>query len=215
MRYLCLRVAEDVFSPSPAITRGAVLNMRLLGDGTSLELDYVEGDIDELVAELEDGTDCLQYEVCDRSGRQCYVYIHGRPNEQMRRLYELLGTYSLLIDLPIRFGGGSDVTVRIVGYEQGLSDAYQAFPEEIRAQTTIEQVGTYLPDTPELFAQLTARQREVIEAAVAVGYYATPRTGTATDVAERVGCARSTAAEHLRNSEARLMTTLSAASQAK
>lgn len=213
MRYLRLTLAEDAFPPSPAITRGAVLNMRLLRDGTSLELDYVEGDIDALIAELEDDPDCLQYEVSDRDGQQCYVYIHGRPEEQLRHLYELLGTYSLLIDLPIRFGGGADVTVRIVGYEQGLSDAYQAFPEEIRAHMTIEQVGTYLPDTPELYSLLTPRQHEVIEAAVAVGYYATPRTATATDVAERVGCARSTAAEHLRNSETRLMTALFSAAQ--
>jgi predicted DNA binding protein len=213
MRYLRLTLAGGVFSPSPAITRGAVLNMRLLRDGTSLELDYIEGDIDALITELDDDPDCVQYEVCDRDGRQCYVYIHGRPEEQIRRLYELFGAYSLLIDLPIRFGGGTDVTVRIVGYEQGLYDAYQAFPEEIRAHMTIEQVGTYLPDTPEMHTILTPRQREVIEAAVAVGYYATPRTATATDVAERVGCARSTAAEHLRNSEARLMTALSSASQ--
>ncbi|ELY99251.1 DNA binding protein [Natrialba asiatica DSM 12278] len=189
--------------------------MRVFRDGTSLELDYVDGDIDELVAELEDGPDYVQYEVCERDGRQGYVYIRGRPDEHLCRLYELLGTHSLLIDLPIRFGGGSDVTVRIVGYERGLSDAYQAFPEEIRAQTTIEQVGTYIPDAPEMQTLLTPRQREVIEAAVAVGYYATPRTATAIDVAERVGCARSTASEHLRNSEARLMTAVSASSQAE
>jgi predicted DNA binding protein len=212
MRYLRLTVAENVISPSPAVTRGAVLKMRLLHDGTILELHRAEGDVNAIITELEDNPDCLWHEICDRDERQCYVYIHCRPDDQLRRLHALLDMHTLMLDLPIRFEAGSGVTVRIIGNDRRLYRAFQALPEAIRTNTTIEQTGTYVPETSEMRAVLTGRQLEVLEAGVAVGYYATPRTATATDVAERVGCARSTASEHLRNIETRLARTLSSAS---
>jgi predicted DNA binding protein len=215
MRYLRLTVTDDVISPSPAVIRGAVLNMRQLRDGTILELYRVEGDVDALATECEENPDCLQYEICDVDERQCYVSLHCRPDEQMRDLYALLDTYTLMIDLPIRFEAGTGVTVRLIGDEAMLQQAFQALPEAVRTNTTIEQFGEYVPETPEIRTVLTDRQLEVLEAGVSVGYYATPRCATATDVAERVGCARSTVSEHLRNIEARLVMALSSASQMK
>jgi hypothetical protein len=49
------------------------------------------------------------------------------------------------------------------------------------------------------------RQREAITAASEVGYYDVPRTGSVAEVADRLGCAKSTASNHLRKAEARLV----------
>jgi predicted DNA binding protein len=52
---------------------------------------------------------------------------------------------------------------------------------------------------------LTDRQREAVRAAVEAGYYAVPREASLADVAEAIGCAESTASEHLRRAEAAVM----------
>lgn len=215
MRSLRLTVSEDDLSPSPAVTRGAILNMRLLPDGTMVELYRAEGDVDALITELDGDPSCLQYEICGRNERECYLYNHCRPDEQLRHLHSILDRHALMVDLPIRIETGVGVTIRIVGPETQLYDAFHAFPETIRANMTIENIGSYVPETPEIRSVLTNRQLEVIEAAIAVGYYATPRTATAADVAERIGCARSTASEHLRNGEARLIMVLPTGSQTR
>ncbi len=49
------------------------------------------------------------------------------------------------------------------------------------------------------------RQRAAVRAAVDLGYYDQPRRATHGDVAERLGCAASTASEYLRKAEAKLV----------
>lgn len=52
---------------------------------------------------------------------------------------------------------------------------------------------------------LTDRQREVLLAAVDSGYYVTPRECTLTELADRLGTAKSTLSETLRRAEARVV----------
>ncbi|WP_254525038.1 helix-turn-helix domain-containing protein [Natrinema caseinilyticum] len=53
--------------------------------------------------------------------------------------------------------------------------------------------------------RLTARQREILEAAHEMGYFDYPKGANATDVAERLGVARSTFTEHLAAAQTKLM----------
>ncbi|MFB6270785.1 MAG: helix-turn-helix domain-containing protein, partial [Halobacterium sp.] len=48
-------------------------------------------------------------------------------------------------------------------------------------------------------------QREAVEAALELGYYDDPRAATQADVADRLDCAASTAGDHLRKAEAKLV----------
>lgn len=60
--------------------------------------------------------------------------------------------------------------------------------------------------TPEVSgATLSDRQREAVEAGLALGYYEVPREASHEDVAEAIDCAPSTAAEHRRKAEAKLL----------
>jgi predicted DNA binding protein len=52
---------------------------------------------------------------------------------------------------------------------------------------------------------MTDRQREALAAAVSVGYYDRPRSGSLADVARELHCARSTAGELVRKGEASLV----------
>mgnify|MGYP002276742734 CR=1 FL=1 len=54
-------------------------------------------------------------------------------------------------------------------------------------------------------ARLTDRQREAVEAGLDLGYYDVPRTTDHEAVADALGCAPSTAAEHLRKAESKLL----------
>lgn len=63
-----------------------------------------------------------------------------------------------------------------------------------------------MADTPEVTgAMLTAHQREAVEAALALGYYDIPRESSQEDIAAAIDCAPSTAAEHLRKAEGKLV----------
>ncbi|MFC6975764.1 helix-turn-helix domain-containing protein [Halomicroarcula sp. GCM10025709] len=53
--------------------------------------------------------------------------------------------------------------------------------------------------------RLSDRQREAVEAALSLGYYDIPRTATHEAVADALDCAPSTAAEHLRKAESRVL----------
>ncbi|ELZ27722.1 DNA binding protein [Halosimplex carlsbadense 2-9-1] len=55
-------------------------------------------------------------------------------------------------------------------------------------------------------AGVTDRQREALEAAVAVGYYDVDRSGSVADVAAELDCAPSTAGELLRRAESAVLT---------
>lgn len=208
MRFLRVTLGPGLISPSPAVTRGEVLNVQYVSDGTILELYSIKGDLERILDQMENSANTLQYEHLGTEAGTHYLFHHGHPSEEISALIGLLEEFHLMVVLPLLFDSKSGATVDIVGEFESLQRVFEQFPPDIRRQTTIEQVGDYVPTQPGILSILTARQQEVLNAAVEVGYYATPRTGTAEDVANAVGCAPSTASEHLRKLEARLFTHL-------
>ena len=208
MRFLRLTLSPQVVSPSASVTSGAVINMQRLSDGTILELYWVEGDWERIVDELEESPRTLDYEVLGPPDPQLYIFHHGDPNKQVNELLALLNVHSLMIVFPIHFASEAGVTVNVIGKTEAIQKAYKDLPPEIRGQTTVEQIGQYTPGLNSLRSVLTERQREVLDAAVQAGYYSNPRTGTAEDVAALLDCAPSTASEHLRKIEAKVLSVL-------
>lgn len=210
MKYLRMTVPQSVVAPASAVTEGYILNMQLLPDGTLLELALIRAQPDELRTMLETSpnTDHFTYDVAEAQDGQCYIYQHCRPTEQAREILQLFNDYRLMIIFPITYDEETGITLEIIGRESDVQHGFDALPEEIRRQALIERVDEYSPMTPDVVSVLTDRQREVLDAAAAVGYYDVPRRGTAADVAAVVGCAASTASEHLRKIEARILSTL-------
>lgn len=60
----------------------------------------------------------------------------------------------------------------------------------------------------QLTASLTARQREVLSAAISHGYYDNPRSCSLTELADELGIAKSTCSGILQRLEARVMQNL-------
>ncbi|MFH5845908.1 helix-turn-helix domain-containing protein [Haladaptatus sp. CMAA 1909] len=210
MKYLKMTVPHDVVAPESIVSEGSLLNIQLLPDGTLLELSLVHADPDEIRALLETSTHTAHFsrEVVEAQNDQWYIYQHCRPTEQTQELLQLFNDHRLMIMFPIPFDDKTGLTLEIIGSEADIQSGFDALPLEVRQRTSIERVGEYSPMDASMVAALTERQREVLNAAVAVGYYDVPRYGTANEVADVVGCASSTASEHLRKIEARILSSL-------
>lgn len=210
MKYLRMAVSHDVIAPASIVIEGRLLNIQLLPDGTMLELALVRADPDELLSELEATTSTEQfaYEVVEAQENYCYIYQHCRPTEQARELLQLFNDYRLMLMFPIPFDESTGFTIEIVGREADVQHGFDALPDDVRHRTSIERVSEYSPQTTRLRSVLTERQLDVLDAAATVGYYDVPRRGTADDVAAVVDCAPSTASEHLRKIEARILSAL-------
>ena len=207
MKYLRMIVPHEAIAPASATADGRVLNVQLLPDGTLLELALVRVDPDELFEEgpTEATAEPFRREVVETGDGRWYVYQHCRPTDRARELLEILNDHRMMIVFPITFEEDAGVTVEVIGSESDVQDGFDALPPDVRRRTSIERVGDYSPGRTGVGSALTERQREVLDAATAVGYYDVPRRGTADDVAEAVGCAPSTASEHLRKIEARIL----------
>ncbi|WP_227380189.1 helix-turn-helix domain-containing protein [Haladaptatus halobius] len=210
MKYLRMTIPHEVVAPASIVTEGSLLNVQLLPDGTLLELAHVRANSEKLLNSMETSasTDHFAHEVVEAQDGQCYIYQHCRPTEQAQELLQLLNEYRLMVIFPIPFDEETGLTIEIIGSESDIQNGFDALPLEVRRRTSIERVGEYSPMAPRVVSALTERQREVLNAAAAVGYYDVPRRGTADEVADVVGCASSTASEHLRKIEARILSAL-------
>ncbi|WP_167768491.1 helix-turn-helix domain-containing protein [Haloarcula amylovorans] len=215
MRYLTLTFprtpaseTDNALIPGLDVDRGTLCNMNYLHDGTLVQLCRLEASRDSVVADLESWADAISYDVFDTENGDLYVFVHSHPRPELAELLRIVERHRLLVELPIELEAES-VTVRIAGASAALHDAMDDLPADATADVRIEQLGAYDPEIDAARSALTDRQRTVLDAAVDVGYYATPRTATIEDVAAAAECAESTASEHLRKIEARLLPRLS------
>lgn len=108
----------------------------------------------------------------------------------------------------MRFDSEAGAIVTLVGTTEMVQEAYSRLPADVRRHISIERMTETMPSLGGLRSLLTERQRKVLDAAVDLGYYSVPRRVTSSDVAEAAGCAPSTASEHLRKVEARVLSSL-------
>jgi predicted DNA binding protein len=103
---------------------------------------------------------------------------------------------------PVTFFSAGTVRFEAVGESRFLSEFYTELNDLL--DVSIERVrGFRRWSSP---TDVTERQRAALEAAVAVGYYAVPRSGTVDDFADRLDCAHSTAGELLRKAKSAVVT---------
>jgi hypothetical protein len=125
---------------------------------------------------------------------------------EIRELFETVTTGSLVTAPPIEYHPDGTVTFSVFGPADQIQSALDGVPDPV--SVTVEEISGLgaLPQT--VPAVLSDRQRAAIQAAPSVGYYEVPRTATHEDVADRLGCAPSTAAEHLRKAETTVIETV-------
>jgi len=198
MKYVRLRAhlpAEAVTPVHEALMAGeSVTAVHLLSGGVSeadpAYLFYVQGDR-AAVEEYLDGADAAA-EVTPVDENHSYVYLKREPTEVDRQIRETFTRGSLVATLPAVYHEDGSVSADVVGRSEDIQAAVDAAPIRV----DVEAIGEYAG--PGGGAALTDRQREVLAVARDVGYYDVPRDAGQSDVADALGLAPGTVAEHLR-----------------
>jgi predicted DNA binding protein len=147
-----------------------------------------------------------RYAISEGTGEAFAVYVLEDQTETDERLSAAFSQGTLVALPPVSYNMDRTIGVHVVGTADHVRAAVETTPESF--DVTVDHVGQYDADRLPGGATLTARQREAVAAAVEIGYYAPTREGTVAAVADRLGCATSTAAEHLRKAEAAVMETV-------
>jgi predicted DNA binding protein len=166
---------------------------------------YLDGDLDRVEAVLAETELVLASDVTRFGDGRGYAYVHAEPHPTEWRLFELATAEWLVPVFPLEYNHDGTVTVRVVGPPERLAAAVRGAPPGVEA--SVERVGTYDLGRPPVPPALPPRQREALAVAHDAGYYEVPREASRDDVAARLGCAPSTASEHLRKAERRVVRT--------
>lgn len=92
------------------------------------------------------------------------------------------------------------IDLSVVGSQEEIRRSVDAI-DDAGMRPLLERLSDFGGSESASIAELTARQREIIETAHAMGYYDVPRTASTEDVATEVGLDPSTVAEHLQRAE--------------
>ncbi len=197
-----LHPAAENLADNPNVSRQAIQHLNLLNDGTAVTLSRLRGDRTELERILSETEDILRYDVSE-AGDDLQAYIHFVPNATTLALMELTREHELVLDTPVEYNSDGSIRVSVIGQDDTVQKAIDHVPDNVRLE--LEQLSDYDPELRELSSLLTDRQREILDAAVEVGYYRVPRNATHEDIADLVGISTTTVGEHLRKIEARLL----------
>lgn len=216
MRYVTVRVDPtenggihpigEQLTAEPSITREAIHSVELLDDGTILLFAEGSGDRDryeEIAAASPNVVDVLV------TGTEPWLAVSQfEPTAETRRLLELRRESNVSVELPIRIDDDGALRVTFLGSDADVQALYRTVEDGSTLSFDVVETGGYDPDDAALTRRLTGRQREVLEAAVELGYYRASREATLRDVGDAVGISASTAGEHLRKIEERVFSEL-------
>lgn len=189
---------------SEAIKREWLVTWKVgVEDGIAYTLFYVVGDRDPYESALSAVETMESYDITPVRDEAFYAFVRGQETDQSQQFYTAFEQPTLMVVPPIAYRPHGVVLFDVVGEPAALEQVRNALPDGITV--TVRKVGEY-DASPGAFASgLTSRQREALAAGQEVGYYDVPRNGSVKDVAEELGCAPSTASNHLRKAEAQLV----------
>lgn len=192
---------------SDAIDLAAIHEIRLLNDGTTVLLYEYRG-TERAARRL-----AAEHLAVARGGWQTgslgdaqLMYANAEPSPLVAGLLALLEEYRVVVDWPIEFRGDDELGVTLVGDRGEIKAACAAVPDGVRV--AVARTGEYRTEPEGLLSRLTLREREVLAAAVELGYYRNPREAIYEDIAEAIGRSTGTVGEHLRNAETKVMRAL-------
>lgn len=163
----------------------------------------VTGEITVLETRLKETGGIITQNIIHRRPGYALFYIVEELSDWEVWLQRLFSQDSLTMIPPVDLEKSCSFVFRIIGHSEDLQRAVEDAGE--RLPLDIEQVGNYNQPDERITASLTSRQIEAVEAAISTGYYTIPRECTIEDVSAELGCAPSTASEHLRKAESALV----------
>jgi DNA-binding CsgD family transcriptional regulator len=163
----------------------------------------IESEREEYLAALE-ATECIQeFDVTLIDDRSFYVYVRESAQGFAGRLRGLLTDTELLIVPPVEYGTESELLFEIAGEQDALKSLVANLPDHL--SVSVNRLGEYDAYREPYATTLTDRQGEVLETARELGYYEIPRRTSVREIADELNCSKSTAANHLRKAESRLV----------
>lgn len=186
-----------------AIDRSSMLDWNVTRRETTMAMFRVVGDGETLEAILADAPVVREYEVTTGTETgDCYATMFTETTATEATLFRAFNQQRSLLVPPLEYANGG-VTCRILGSDDELRAALAGVPNGV--DVSVERLAGFDDPPVDHASVLTERQRTVVSAAIDVGYYTVPREATAAAVADRVDCTPSTASEHLRKAETRLV----------
>jgi hypothetical protein len=212
MRYLTVVLKPDggrAFHPlgetltdADSITRRAIHHLELLGDDTVLLFAEASGSQERYREIMGNSPAVIDYLT---AGDDRWLAVSQfEPTEAVRRSLELQRDSLLVIDTPIRFTSEDHLKITYLGTDETFREVAD-YIEAMESMTfDILDTGDFEAAKSSFSRLLTARQEEVLEAAVDLGYYSNPRQASLENVGAAVGISPGTVGEHLRKVEARV-----------
>lgn len=163
----------------------------------------IKGDGDRLKRAFDSITSVSNVEVTPIEDDVSYVHHTISIGERAVSLLADLIEYGIEIVPPIVYRRDGTVAVKLVGRTDAMQQVITKLPDQLHVE--VNHIGEYHSKSKPMTSLLSERQRDAIVAAVELGYYELPREAYIEDIAEEIGCAESTAGEHLRKAETRLL----------
>lgn len=216
MRYVTLRLSPaegQGFHPlgkrlfeEPSIQREAIHHVELLDDGTVLLFAEAVGDRDRYEEIMSSSPSVVEYMA---SGTERWMAVSRLDSsEAVRQVLEWKRDAEVVIETPMLFQPDGSQRMTVIGDQRAFERLFQRGTALESFTFDVVESGEYDPGTERFVRSLTARQQEVLTAAVDLGYYRAPRRATHEDVAATVGLAPSTVGDHLRKIEERVFTSM-------
>ncbi|WP_435159580.1 helix-turn-helix domain-containing protein [Haladaptatus sp. DFWS20] len=192
----------DVLTGGDCIEEARGLHGNVSEDIATL-LFHLRGDAERFTTLLDDIEQVLEYDVTPLSDDEFYCYIYNETTAIDGGLFAAFSRESVVQISPVEYHDDGRATFAVVGSPDDLQDAMADAPAGVKLH--VERVADGSPN-PAVIAELSDRQREAATVAVELGYYDVPRRASNEDIAAVLGCAPSTAAEHLRKAESKVFT---------
>lgn len=164
---------------------------------------FVYGDLTAFEAELADIDSVLDYELTRVDDDSFDAYLRCVTGDAAGDLFETLTRGRLVVVHPIEWDPDGTQSIAVVGSPGEIQAVADGVPDPV--ECTVREIGGLEKAAEAATAKLSDRQREALESALDLRYYDAPREASVEDVAPEIGCARSTAAEHLRKTESKLL----------
>lgn len=166
----------------------------------------LRGDARRFESVLREDPHVRDFELLPITDSECYGFVESEGTTAARGLFENFTRGSLMTVPPVTWNSDGTSSFTLVGAEADIQAAVDGVPDAV--DVTVEAVGGTDVTAEGVVDRLSPRQREAVEIALALGYYDVPREATSEAVARELGCAPSTAAEHLQKAEATVLSAL-------
>lgn len=192
----------DLLANGSCVDRVKTTHWNVSGDELGI-MHFIHGEMDAFEDAVEEIDSVLAAELTRVDDDSFYAYLRSSLTRGSSELFGTLTQGRLVVVHPVEWHPDGTQSISVMGSPEEIQNVVDDLPDPV--ECTVEQIGGLEQVAEAAKAKLSDRQQEALESALTLGYYDIPRDASVEDVAADIGCARSTAAEHLRKTESKLL----------